>query len=75
MNTITAWERIPVVFDLEYASCLFGIDRKELARLARLNKVPAFKIGAYWHFRKSDVEKWIENQSNGCIQTQSVNVG
>ena len=64
LKLITAWEKIPVIFDLDYASCLFGIDRRELSRLARLKKVPAFKIGAAWYFRKTEIEAWMESQSN-----------
>lgn len=40
---------------------------KTLYRLAAEGKVPGFKVGASWRFRKSEIDKWIERQekSNG----------
>jgi excisionase family DNA binding protein len=40
---------------------------KTLYRLAAESKVPGFKVGASWRFRKSEIDKWIERQekSNG----------
>ena len=40
---------------------------KTLYRLASEGKVPGFKVGAAWRFRKSEIDKWIERQekSNG----------
>jgi excisionase family DNA binding protein len=35
---------------------------KTLYRLAAEGKVPGFKIGASWRFRKSEIDKWIEKQ-------------
>lgn len=35
---------------------------KTLYRLAAEGKVPGFKVGASWRFRKSEIDKWIERQ-------------
>lgn len=37
---------------------------KTLYRLAAEGKVPGFKVGASWRFRKSEIDKWIESQEN-----------
>ena len=37
---------------------------KTLYRLAAENKVPGFKVGASWRFRKSEIDKWIAIQEN-----------
>ena len=31
-----------------------------VTRLAREGKIPAFKIGGSWRFRKDEFEKWIK---------------
>ncbi len=36
-----------------------------VSRLAREGKIPAFKVGGSWRFRKDQFERWIERQSPG----------
>ncbi len=36
-----------------------------VTRLAREGKIPAFKVGGIWRFRKDQFQQWIERQSNG----------
>ena len=36
-----------------------------VARLAREGKIPAFKVGGVWRFRKDEIEKWMVRQGNG----------
>ncbi len=35
-----------------------------VTRLAREGKLPGFKIGGIWRFRKDQFEEWINRQSN-----------
>lgn len=35
---------------------------KTLYRLAAEGKVPGFKVGASWRFRRSEIDKWIKRQ-------------
>jgi len=35
-----------------------------VTRLAREGKLPAFKVGGMWRFRKDQFEKWVESRSN-----------
>ncbi len=35
---------------------------KTLYRLAAEGKVPGFKVGASWRFRKGEIDKWIKEQ-------------
>ena len=32
-------------------------------RLAAAKKIPAFKVGGSWRFSRSDIERWIQQQS------------
>ena len=36
-----------------------------VTRLAREGKLPAFKVGGIWRFRKDQFEQWIDGQTNG----------
>ena len=36
-----------------------------VTRLAREGKLPAFKVGGSWRFRKDQFEEWINRLTNG----------
>lgn len=36
-----------------------------VTRLAREGKLPGFKVGGSWRFRKEQFERWIEERTNG----------
>ena len=36
-----------------------------VTRLARQKKLPAFKVGGIWRFRKDQFEAWIDRLTNG----------
>jgi excisionase family DNA binding protein len=36
-----------------------------VTRLAREGKLPAFKVGGVWRFRKDQFEQWIEERTHG----------
>lgn len=46
------------------------INEKTAYRLASEGKLPGFKVGGSWRFKRSEVESWIENQST---QTKDAN--
>lgn len=35
---------------------------------ASKGKLPAFKVGATWRFKKSSIDKWIEEQERGIVK-------
>ena len=35
-----------------------------VTRLAREGKLPAFKVGGVWRFRKDEFERWIATRTN-----------
>jgi len=39
------------------------VAEKTIYRLAGNKKLPAFKVGGIWRFRKSEVDRWIDTQS------------
>ena len=36
-----------------------------VARLAREGKIPAFKVGGVWRFKKDEFEQWIAERTTG----------
>lgn len=39
------------------------IAEKTAYRFASEGKVPGFKVGSAWRFRKSDIDEWIKSQN------------
>lgn len=40
------------------------LTEKTAYRLAAEGKLPGFKVGGSWRFKKADLEEWIENQKS-----------
>lgn len=40
------------------------VNERTVYRLASSKKIPAFKIGNAWRFKKADIEAWILKQTN-----------
>lgn len=38
------------------------INEKTAYRFAAEGKIPGFKVGGAWRFKRDDIEKWIEKQ-------------
>ena len=39
------------------------VTERTLYRLAQQKKIPAFKVGNAWRFRREDLDRWIESQT------------
>ena len=57
------------LLDASEAARLLRIHPKTIQRLARLGYVPAFRVGKFWRYRASDLEKWLRSgsHSNGQL--------
>lgn len=42
------------------------IAEKTAYRFATEGKVPGFKVGSAWRFRKCEIERWISEQEQKC---------
>ena len=40
------------------------VNERTVYRMASAKKIPAFKVGASWRFKQSEIENWIKEQSN-----------
>lgn len=41
------------------------VNERTIYRLLSAKKMPAFKVGGSWRFRRSDIDGWIASQSEG----------
>ncbi|ECG8599717.1 helix-turn-helix domain-containing protein [Escherichia coli] len=40
------------------------LNERTVYRMATSAKIPAFKVGTSWRFKREDIEKWIVEQKN-----------
>ncbi|WP_342778976.1 methylation-associated defense system helix-turn-helix domain-containing protein MAD1 [Extensimonas perlucida] len=41
------------------------VNERTIYRLLSAKKLPAFKVGGSWRFRRTDIDRWIASQSEG----------
>jgi excisionase family DNA binding protein len=52
------------VLTLEEAAEFLKVHPSTIYRLLRKHKIPAFKIGSDWRFKRESIEKWIEKRES-----------
>ena len=45
-----------------------NVTERTLYRLAQEGKIPAFKVGASWRFRRADIDAWSESRTSGTTR-------
>jgi excisionase family DNA binding protein len=63
----TAFE--PLLNDEQTAQLLGGMHPKTLQRMARSGQIPAHKIGRFWYFRASELDKWLTGELDSACQS------
>jgi len=56
-------ERVKEVMTLREASQYLGISPDTLYKYLSENKIPAFKLGNRWRFKKDLLDRWMEKKS------------
>lgn len=51
------------IFTLNDVAAYLKVGKRTVYRLAAARKIPAFKVGGTWRFRKADIDRWIAAQS------------
>ena len=51
------------VMDIREASEYLGVSRETLYKYAFEERIPAFKLGNRWKFKKTILDRWMEKQS------------
>ena len=52
------------VMNIRQASQYLGVSPDTLYKYAGEQKIPAFKLGNLWRFKKSKLDQWMEEESN-----------
>jgi excisionase family DNA binding protein len=55
----------PEVMNVRQASQYLGVSADTLYKYVSENKVPAFKLGNRWKFKKTLLDRWMESKSSG----------
>ena len=63
----TAFE--PLLNDEQTAHLLGGMHVKTLQRMARSGQIPTHKIGRFWYFRASALDKWLTGELDSACQS------
>lgn len=58
------------VMTIKEVSEYLKLNEKTAYRLASEGKIPGFKVGGSWRFRKSEIDKWIVQQESKSIDNQ-----
>ena len=53
------------IMTLREVAAYLKLNDKTIYRLAQAEKIPAFKVGGSWRFRRSDLVCWIEENMTG----------
>ncbi len=51
------------VMDIREASQYLGVSRETLYKYVYDERIPAFKLGNRWKFKKTVLDRWMEKQS------------
>lgn len=51
------------VMDIREASNYLGVSRETLYKYIYEERIPAFKLGNRWKFKKTVLDRWMERQS------------
>ena len=54
--------------DIREASDYLGVSRETLYKYVYEEKIPAFKLGNRWKFKKTLLDRWIETQVTQSVQ-------
>ncbi|MDD1150196.1 helix-turn-helix domain-containing protein [Pseudomonas sp. TNT2022 ID357] len=50
------------ILTIDEVAAFLKAGKRTVYRLAASGKLPAFKLGGTWRFRRSDLEKWIASR-------------
>lgn len=60
-----------ILLTAEQIAQYLNVDKFTVYRLVTQGKIPAFKVGSQWRFKKSMVEAWIRSNMNTSSPNKS----
>jgi len=58
------------IFTIKELALYLKLAEKTAYRLASDGKLPGFKVGGAWRFRKTEMDRWIKEQEQYAIKKQ-----
>lgn len=58
------------ILTLKEVSEYLKVTERTIYRLVAGKKMPAFKVGGSWRFRKADIDQWIKSQSENVAAAE-----
>jgi len=58
------------ILTLDEVAAFLKAGKRTVYRFAQNGDMPAFKLGGTWRFRRSELERWIDKNSNQCPSTR-----
>ena len=58
------------IMTIKEVAAYLKLTEKTAYRLTAEGKIPGFKVGGSWRFRRSEIERWIEREMNRRAQKQ-----
>lgn len=59
-------DRRPTIMTVAEVAKYLRMHEMTIYRMAGENKLPAYKVGNRWRFKKSHIDDWLVNQHNGA---------
>ncbi len=53
-----------LIYTVKQVADYLKVNERTVYRMAIAGKIPAFKVGASWRFKKVEIERWIKEQHN-----------
>ncbi len=51
------------IFTLDEVAAYLKVGKRTVYRLTAAKRIPAFKVGGTWRFRRREIDRWIERQT------------
>lgn len=61
-------EKAKNIMTAEEVADYLGLHRETVYVYAKSGRLPAFKIGYSWRFRKNSIDKWLDEQERGNLE-------
>lgn len=56
------------IMTIKEVAAYLKLTEKTAYRLSAEGEIPGFKVGGSWRFRKSDIDRWIDQQANAEVK-------
>jgi excisionase family DNA binding protein len=64
-NLVSTYEHDVELLSIPKLAAYLSLAERTVVMWAQQGRIPAFKVGSIWRFRKEDIDKWLESQRTG----------